>query len=132
MNQIILIGKVGKPNFEKDNKVQISKSGKNYVRFSMFTTRGKGEQKQFDWHNVTVFGYTAQNVNKGDEVCVVGEYVQNEYKDKNGNVVRNHQVNAFRMMVGVYVDRQADFSSAQSFMPPPEVAAGIVDDDVPF
>jgi single-strand DNA-binding protein len=84
MNEIKVIGNVG-----KDPEIRYSKAGKAVVKFSVADTRGKDDQKQTTWHNVTVFDEQAENVaeqvKKGARVLVVGRLNKESYTDKDGN-----------------------------------------------
>ena len=71
LNQIIIIGNLG-----KDPEPKTTKNGNLLVNFSVATTDGWGENKHTNWHNVTVFGKTAEfcekYLQKGSKVAVVG------------------------------------------------------------
>lgn len=50
LNKIMLIGRLG-----KDAELKDSKSGTQYMKFSLATNRMKGREEMTDWHNVTVW-----------------------------------------------------------------------------
>ena len=50
LNKIMLIGRLG-----KDAELKDSKTGTQYMKFSLATNRMKGGQEVTDWHNVTVW-----------------------------------------------------------------------------
>ena len=60
-------------------------------RFSLAVDSGYGDKKKTNFFNMTVFGKTAENmekmVKKGTKILVECEANQNQYKDKNGNNV---------------------------------------------
>jgi single stranded DNA-binding protein len=79
-NQVRLLGHVG-----KDPKIETSKSGHTYAKFSIATNRyaKKGEDKKTDWHSVTVWNWQNWfNIEKGDLVEVQGEVQYREYDGK--------------------------------------------------
>jgi single-strand DNA-binding protein len=78
MNKVILIGNLG-----KDPEVRQVKDT-SVAQFSLATTTGFGENKKTQWHNVTLWGKTAevagQYLKKGNRVCIVGEINYREYE----------------------------------------------------
>jgi hypothetical protein len=50
LNRICLIGRLG-----KDAELVDSKSGKQYMKFSLATNRKKGGEEVTEWHNITVW-----------------------------------------------------------------------------
>lgn len=83
MNTITVIGNVG-----QDPELRYTASGKAVVKFSVADTRGKDDQKQTQWHRVTVFDEQAENVceqvKKGARVLVTGRLQIDKYTDKDG------------------------------------------------
>jgi single-strand DNA-binding protein len=84
VNKIILIGNVG-----KDPEVTYSPSGMAFAKFSVATSERKkndqgGWDEKTDWHNVTLFGKTAEAagnyLKKGSQVYIEGriEYSSSE------------------------------------------------------
>lgn len=83
-NQVILVGRVGKDPTLK----RIGSKNTACVNLSVATTeRFKGESKT-DWHNVVVYGKTAEAVekyvSKGDQIFIEGRLQTRSY-DKNGS-----------------------------------------------
>lgn len=78
MNKVILIGNLG-----KDPEVRQVKDT-SVAQFSLATTTGFGDNKKTQWHNVTLWGKTAevagQYLKKGNRVCIVGEINYREYE----------------------------------------------------
>jgi single-strand DNA-binding protein len=78
MNKVILIGNLG-----KDPEVRQVKDT-SVTQFSLATTTGFGDNKKTQWHNVTLWGKTAevagQYLKKGNRVCIVGEINYREYE----------------------------------------------------
>ena len=81
-NEVILVGRVG-----KDIELKTSKAGKSYCSMSVATNSGFGDNRRTDWHNVVVFGTTAENcakhVVKGTVVLVNGQ-IQYDVREKDG------------------------------------------------
>ncbi|HET9317281.1 MAG TPA: single-stranded DNA-binding protein [Vicinamibacteria bacterium] len=89
VNKVILVGNVG-----RDPEIRYTQGGDPIANFSIATNEAwtdKSGQKQehTEWHNIEVFGKTAQvvrdYVSKGRQVYVEGTIRTNEYKDKDGN-----------------------------------------------
>jgi single-strand DNA-binding protein len=89
VNKVILVGNVG-----RDPEIRYTQGGDPIANFSIATNEAwtdKSGQKQehTEWHNVEVFGKTAQVVSqyvtKGRQVYIEGTLRTNEYKDKDGN-----------------------------------------------
>ena len=83
VNKAILVGHVG-----KDPEIRSTSSGDTVASFSLATNSGYGEKKTTDWHNVSVFGKSADfvrdYVKKGAQVYVEGSIRNRSYVDKNG------------------------------------------------
>jgi single-strand DNA-binding protein len=84
VNKVILVGHVG-----KDPDIRATGSGDTVASFSLATNSGYGENKTTDWHNVSVFGKTADfvrdYVKKGAQLYVEGSIRNRSYNDKSGN-----------------------------------------------
>lgn len=78
MNKVFLIGNLG-----KDPEVRQVKDT-SVAQFSLATTTGFGDNKKTQWHNITLWGKTAevagQYLKKGNRVCIVGEINYREYE----------------------------------------------------
>lgn len=81
LNKVILIGRLG-----ANPEITSTKEGKKIAKFNMATQNGKTAKTM--WHRITVWEKTAdlveQYVKKGDEICVEGSIVYDEYTDKEG------------------------------------------------
>lgn len=81
MNKVTLVGRLG-----QDPEHQTSKAGKSFVKFSIATNDGYGENKKANWHNCTAFGKAAdiinQYVSKGSEIAIGGTVDYNTHNDK--------------------------------------------------
>lgn len=91
MNTITIIGNVG-----QDPELKYTQSGKAIAKFSVADTRGKDDNKQTQWHRVTVFDEQAENVveqvRKGARVVVTGRLQIDEYVDKEGVKKQSYDV----------------------------------------
>lgn len=83
-NKVTLVGRIGK---DPEN---LSKTEKHFVKFSLATNDGWGENKVTSWHNISCFGKTAEfameYLGKGDLILVDGSIRYNEFEGKNGKV----------------------------------------------
>ena len=50
LNRICLIGRLG-----KDAEISETKTGKQYMKFTMATNRSMGKEEKTEWHNITVW-----------------------------------------------------------------------------
>ncbi len=94
VNKAILVGHVG-----KDPDIRATSSGDTVASFSLATNTGYGENKTTDWHNVSVFGKSADfvrnYVKKGAQVYVEGSIRNRSYVDKSGNKKYVTEIKAF-------------------------------------
>ena len=94
VNKAILVGHVG-----KDPDIRATSSGDTVASFSLATNTGYGENKTTDWHNVSVFGKSADfvrnYVKKGAQVYVEGSIRNRSYVDKGGNKKYVTEIKAF-------------------------------------
>lgn len=88
VNKAILIGNLG-----KDPELRYTPGGQAVASFSMATTdrykdKDGNMQERTDWHNIVVWGRTAENVKqylaKGRPVYVEGRIQTRSYNDKEG------------------------------------------------
>ena len=87
VNKAILVGRLG-----VDPELRTTGSGTNVVNMRMATTDRRKEGEQWvdhtEWHNITVWGRTAENVakfcTKGKEIYVEGKIQTRKYTDKSG------------------------------------------------
>lgn len=83
MNKIVLVGHLG-----KDPEMRSTQSGTNVTSFSLATNDGYGDNKKTNWHNIVVFGKTAESVatylNKGSLAAVVGSVQYRSWDKKDG------------------------------------------------
>ncbi len=86
LNKVLLIGNLG-----KDPELRYTPDGMAILKFSMATTEyskdASGEKtERTTWHNITVFGKTAQNISnyltKGKQVFIEGRINTYSYEDK--------------------------------------------------
>lgn len=87
VNKAILVGRLG-----VDPELRTTGSGTTVVNIRMATSDRRKEGDQWvdhtEWHNVTVWGRTAENVakfcSKGKEIYVEGKIQTRKYTDKQG------------------------------------------------
>jgi len=87
-NRVQLIGNVG-----NDPEIKTLENGKKLAHLNIATndkyTNDKGEKvEQTEWHRVTVWGKTAEIIEKyvvkGKEVAIEGKLTHRSYDDSNG------------------------------------------------
>ena len=87
VNKAILVGRLG-----VDPELRTTGTGTDVVNIRMATTDRRKEGDAWvdhtEWHNVTVWGRTAENVakfcTKGKEIYVEGKIQTRKYQDKSG------------------------------------------------
>lgn len=89
LNKAIIMGNLG-----RDPEVRFTTSGQAVCNFSVATSRrwtdGQGQkQEKTEWHNIVVWGKTAENCGKylakGRTVLIEGEIQTRSWDDKDGN-----------------------------------------------
>ncbi|PLX43279.1 MAG: single-stranded DNA-binding protein [Deltaproteobacteria bacterium] len=88
VNKVILIGNLG-----KDPEVRYTQSGTAVANFSLATTerqkRGDEWGDHTEWHNIVVFGKTAENcqqyLSKGSQIFIEGRIQTRKWQDRDGN-----------------------------------------------
>lgn len=100
MNLCILIGHLG-----DEPETKIFESGNVCTRLRLATTErgyvtraGSQVPDRTSWHNVVLWGgiarVAADNLHKGDQICVKGRYETRDYEDKSGAPRTAYEVNA--------------------------------------
>jgi single-strand DNA-binding protein len=88
MQKLIIVGNVG-----QDAKIETTKNGKDYIKFSVATTKKVGDNTQTTWHDCVKWLYegkgagVAQYIKKGDKIYIEGEVTANAYTT-NSNELR--------------------------------------------
>lgn len=126
LNKIQIIGRVG-----QIDQLRFTKSDTPVIGLSVATSREYKGDEETTWHNVTVFGKTAEAiceyVEVGQELYVEGRLERDEWTDDNGVNRRSVSIVARDVQFG----RRAGGSDSQ---PPAEESRGgsFNDDDIPF
>ena len=83
MNKIILTG-----NLTKDVELRYTTNDKAYSKFSIANNEGYGENKKTNFFNCTLFGKSAESLNrfltKGQKVLITGRVELGKFTDKEG------------------------------------------------
>ena len=93
MNKILLIGNLG-----KDPEVRYTQEGNAVAHFSLGVRRSYGKDGNYvtDWFNCVCFGKRAEvvekHLRKGSKIGVTGEMQNNNYTNKEGQMVYSFQV----------------------------------------
>ena len=90
LNRVFLIGNLG-----RDPELKESKDTK-FCKLSVATSSYVNNAKETEWHNVTCFGKTAENVaqwtRKGSQVFVEGRIQSGEYTTKEGEKRKTYDI----------------------------------------
>ena len=135
VNKVILIGNLG-----KDPELRYLPSGQSVAKFSLATgMRWKDKNGQLqdrtDWHNIVVFGRTAEVCNeylkKGSPIYLEGRIQTRSYDDRDGNKRWITEIIAQSVnMLGKKDETEVEVPEAAD-QPPDEEGKG-TDDDLPF
>lgn len=90
LNKAILVGRIG-----LNPELKTGQSGKAYCTFSLATTSGFGDSKQTEWHNVSAFGKTAENVCKflkKGSIAVIEGRIQYQKYEKDGHSITSTRI----------------------------------------
>jgi single-strand DNA-binding protein len=84
MNKVILVGRIG-----TDPEVKYTSSNTAVCGFRLATTEHVKGEKKTEWHSITCFGKTAENVaqycGKGSEVALDGRLETQQWEAKDGS-----------------------------------------------
>jgi single-strand DNA-binding protein len=88
LNKVHLIGNLG-----KDPVLNYTNTGMAICNFSIATTKTYKDKKTTSWHNITLFGKTAEAASKflkkGNPVYIEGEIDYQTWTDKDGTQQHN-------------------------------------------
>ena len=119
MNKVILIGRLG-----RTPEVKSTKSGTSMCNFSLATTEVYKGDKKTEWHNIVVFGKTAEIVGKylkkGSLIGVEGKIQTRSWDDADGHKRYTTEVIMDRLEMLGGNESSDDRSSSND------------DDDIPF
>lgn len=135
VNKVILIGNLG-----KDPELRYLPSGQSVAKFPLATgMRWKDKNGQLqdrtDWHNIVVFGRTAEVCNeylkKGSPIYLEGRVQTRSYDDRDGNKrwiteIIGQSVN----MLGKKDETEVEVP--ETVDQPPDEEGKATDDDLPF
>lgn len=120
VNKVILLGRLG-----KDPEMRMTASQMPVTRFSLATSERRKDQsgewkEQTEWHNIVVFGKTAENcqkfLKKGREVFIDGRIQTNKWQDKEGKDRYTTEIIAGTVkFIGSGSGRGASEGGAESF-----------------
>ena len=124
MNKVILIGRLG-----KDPESRFTQSNTQVVNFSMATSKKVKGEEQTEWHNVVLFGKTAeiaqQYLTKGSLIAIEGSIQTSSY-EKDGVTRYSTQIICDRLeMLGGKDDKPAK-------EPAKNIDLNDLDDGLPF
>ncbi len=92
VNKVILVGQLG-----KDPETKTMQDGKMNCKFSLATSETYGGNKKTEWHNITVWGKTAEIVSqyckKGKQIYLEGKIQYRSY-EKDGQTKYITEINA--------------------------------------
>ena len=125
LNKCMLIGNIG-----KDPQTAINNMGRKRVSFSLATSKryrdNNGEQKELTtWHNVVLWGATAETfeklgVKKGTALYVEGELTNRSWTDNNGQQRSMTEVNASTFQILTPRNGGAQQAPTYDYAKPPQ------------
>lgn len=133
LNKVLIYG-----NLTRDPELRALPSGQNVCSFSVatnrvYTDRDKKKQEQVDFHNIVVFGRTADNVaqymRKGSAIFIEGR-IQTRSWEKDGEKKYRTEIVAESVQFGPR--KQGDSAPATTKSEAPDEGAEIGSDDIPF
>jgi single-strand DNA-binding protein len=93
MSHIFVEGNIG-----TEPELKYTAGGKAMLKFSIYESRKKGEERVSTWYNVVVWDQMAENaassVTKGTRVMVQGRLESDDYTNKEGQKVSRTQLTA--------------------------------------
>ena len=136
VNKVILIGNLG----QDPEAPRKTNSGLSVLDISIATTRKRGGESHTDWHTVTCFGQTADNVHKflakGRQVYIEGRLQYDSWTDeKTGQKRKKAKVVADNV---TFLSRQNSEGASsggsynKSSSPMPDFSSNVGDEDIPF
>jgi len=137
VNKAILIGRLG-----RDAELRFTQTGQPVSSLSLatddqWTDKDGNKQKRTEWHRVSIWGKTAENLNKylvkGKQIYVEGRLQTREWEDKDG--VKRYTTEVVALTVQLLGDapngtRPPHPADAEAVTGPEPVS--IPDEDVPF
>lgn len=125
VNKVILLGNLG-----KDPETKTTEKGNTVVNFSLATSEYYNNESHTEWHNVVVWGNTAENcakfLNKGSKVFLEGKIQTRKWQDKEGNNRYTTEVVAFKVQ---FLDTKTE---KESDWQPDAVHGTVTDENLPF
>lgn len=124
--ELILIGHAG-----KDAEADVTKNGKEMVKFSVAVSQGKGKDGEDllpRWYSATAYGYAvsqAIHIKRGNAVYLSGK--PGAYVDKEGNA--RFSITCFTVMILDWHKRDAAIADKPAKPVPP---AEVDEDGLPF
>jgi single-strand DNA-binding protein len=142
VNKVILIGNLG----QDPEAPRKTNSGLSVLDISIATTRKRGGESHTDWHTITCFGQTADNVHKflqkGRQVYIEGRLQYDSWTDeKTGQKRKKAKIVADNV---TFLSRQntegassggsssGGSSYSKSSAPMPDFSSNQGDEDIPF
>lgn len=124
MNQVLLIGRVGKDPACKT----VGNNNTKLAEFSMATSKNIGNRQNPNWvstwHNIKCWSKSAefveQNVRKGDEVFVSGELEVQSWDGKDGTKQYRTSIVADTVRVTKVAEQKDDQGYSQEYADPPQ------------
>lgn len=121
INLIVASGNIG-----KDAEQRRTPAGKAIAAFSLPVKQGYGEHEKTSWVTCKMFGAKAEKLPqylvKGTKVTVTGEFVLEEWEDRQGS----------KRQTAVIIVNDIDFSGQSKHQPQPAQQQPDFDPDVPF
>ena len=142
VNKAILLGRLG-----KDPELRMSASQTAICNFSLATSDRQKQGDQWvdktEWHNIIVFGKTAENaakyLSKGKQVFIEGKIQTRKWQDKEGKdrysteiIANSIQFVGAKGEAGEQEERPSTQGKSLLDSLPPKTAMDFSDDDIGF
>jgi single-strand DNA-binding protein len=133
MNQVVVVGRLG-----KDPEIKYTPSGSAVANFSIatdseWTDKSGNKQKNTHWHDIVVWGKTAESCSqlaKGQLVVIVGRLQTRAWEGRDGSKRKSTEVVASNIGISIVGNRgESEFERPPAA---PVTDVGITDDDIPF
>ncbi len=127
MNKLILVGNIG-----GDVELRKTGNGTAVANVSLATTDGWGDNKKTNWHNLVIWGKTAESaaqyIAKGAKVAVEGSVEYQTWDKEDGTKMYKTVVNVSNWE---FAGSKADSDSSGGYSAPP-MADPNAGDETPF
>lgn len=135
LNKVMLIGNIGRIEVREFSGGKVASISLATTERAYTTKAGKSVPEKTEWHNLTVWGSTAEfaekYLDKGSSIYVEGKITTEEY-EKDGVTKYITKINVSELKPLSSVKKREDNTPSDTPLPPSVGLAEEKDDDVPF